>query len=280
MMFGSCYAAFFSLWVAGLICYAAAYVDRSFVIKGFGASRSLEGTRRFATRLNMKAVSEYGKTLNGVVRGHRCLFDDRCVTSSNMALLLRGADSAQRLLYPLEVETNKHDVEYTDFVLAMYERSDEALKFAQDGVFENFRELNPNDKGTGQMIAEDLKWFHRLLQYAIAAGVPQFMRPEMLQFLSDLYHESEMNFDALNLGCKKLKEYYKKVIPEDGWSPSLERSFDVLTSTIDKLRKQPAYALDKRSSKPMEMEADPEPGSVSPLLVDEYSKKDMILTRT
>ncbi|CEL99027.1 unnamed protein product [Vitrella brassicaformis CCMP3155] len=164
--------------------------------------------RSHGLRMNANSSPD-GAALKGFLRGQKCLFDDAELRFGNIIYLLRGADSSQRYVYPLELETNKGLLPGEQAAQVIFDERDAALEEARKHVVDSYG-LARDDGGVGQMISEDLGTFLRVLQYGIAAGIVHCMRREVLDYMTELYDEVGMDFAALSSGVRYLRDYFEK----------------------------------------------------------------------
>ncbi|KAF8823034.1 hypothetical protein IE077_001103 [Cardiosporidium cionae] len=217
--------------------------------------------------LEMSSTTAESQMLKGFLRGHKNLFDDSSVNNGNIVYLLRGADASQRLLYPIEIETNRPFLMGADDALTMFHRNNEAMQFIKDAVLRDFPHLNQKES-VKEIFNEDMIRFHRVLQYGVATGLTKgFMRPEVLEYNAKLYHEIGMNYNVLESGIRYLKEFYKGKIKASHWQEIFEPCWSYLYNSVAGMKHHRLSKYTEGNENLRNFEREPEIGTMTPLIV-------------
>eukprot|EP00922_Rhytidocystis_sp_ex-Travisia-forbesii_P061974 GHVS01091779.1.p1 GENE.GHVS01091779.1~~GHVS01091779.1.p1 ORF type:complete len:354 (+),score=75.01 GHVS01091779.1:133-1194(+) len=226
--------------------------------------------------------SLHSQSLRGYLRGHKCLFDDKSLPNGNLSFLFRGADSSQRYIYPLEIQTNREYLPGAEAAHVMFAKREESVEFARTAVFgKQEQDGEGSDVGrfglsstsvVGEMIYEDIARFHRVLQYGVAAAMPTFMREEVLAYNKDLYAEIGMNFDALIVGVEALSEFSSQHIRGDQWDNAFQPGIRYLVNRLARMQQEVVSSPTPAHSGPVPLpttwEAPVDPRTLVPLLID------------
>lgn len=210
--------------------------------------------RQQQTRTNAVLDSADGRALKGFVRGHKCLFSDEHLRSGSLVFLLRGADSSQRYIYPLEIETNRHELPGAEAALAMFEQKDAAILAAQSATD------RASNQGASDLLHEEIARYHRVLQYAVAVDEPRFMRKDVWDYTTELYDEIGVDAQAIATGVLSFKDFYKERLKSTG-NKQVAACVDSLVGALQETKKykRPLVAATQRK-----FEAPPEPASIFP----------------
>eukprot|EP00921_Rhytidocystis_pertsovi_P020728 GHVQ01033058.1.p1 GENE.GHVQ01033058.1~~GHVQ01033058.1.p1 ORF type:complete len:365 (+),score=48.26 GHVQ01033058.1:93-1187(+) len=221
----------------------------------------------------------FSKGLRGLLRGHKCLFDDSKLPNGDMVFLLRGADSSQRYVYPLELQTNHAHLPGAAAAKIMFEKKDEAIQFTRDYVFGKEGNgtnlgLRRDDAGVGEIVSEEIARFHRVLQYGVAAQMTSFMRPEVMEYNAELYSEMGVDVDILIGSMDSMKNFYSEYIRGDQWNqvfePAIGSVVDVLVHIKQTLANRNGGVSGRgqqHEEVPTTWEAAADPRTMTPLLV-------------
>uniref|UniRef100_A0A0G4G5D1 Uncharacterized protein n=1 Tax=Chromera velia CCMP2878 TaxID=1169474 RepID=A0A0G4G5D1_9ALVE len=205
------------------------------------------------------------ETLKAFLRCHKCIFDDSEVASGNAIFVFRGADSAQRYIYPLELETNKDLLPGQAAAETIFQTKDDALKTVFAEFDAQFPAYAGDESQAGSIIKQDMSNFLRVLQYGVAGGVPhQYMRQEVLDYMTEFYDEVGMDLDALLFCVTELTNYFDKTITSED-KPLVASAFATLADKVEKMKsyESPRFiAVDDLGVLPDAEEEAPEEGTL------------------
>eukprot|EP00918_Siedleckia_nematoides_P017868 GHVU01038269.1.p1 GENE.GHVU01038269.1~~GHVU01038269.1.p1 ORF type:complete len:281 (+),score=32.14 GHVU01038269.1:1078-1920(+) len=199
----------------------------------------------------IKKVTDEMNPLKGFVRGHKCLFDDGEVRSSNAVLLLRGADSHQRLLYPLELETNKYDIKGAGAALVMFNKREEAVSHMRATA--DAAAAGKRADGGLQMLKEDMDTYYRVIQLGTAAGLRDYVRADVMRYAAELYQDVGADTETLVKAVEALKEFFLGSMDATGYKECFVPAVDGFVRNVHQfmpVQVKLRVPLTKSASKP------------------------------
>eukprot|EP00920_Eleutheroschizon_duboscqi_P033237 GHVT01080172.1.p1 GENE.GHVT01080172.1~~GHVT01080172.1.p1 ORF type:complete len:234 (-),score=20.35 GHVT01080172.1:18-719(-) len=192
--------------------------------------------------------------------------------AGNLVFLMRGADAHQRHLYPLELQTNRRFLPGADAARIMFDHYEEAAEFAVGAAVAAFpHERNVSDLST--MLRVELSKYHRVLQYAVAAGLAAtpFLRHEVMIYTGEYYDETKMPYDMLIAGVEHLGHYYKNRMESTKLASGVVPCIKQIVDQLSKSRLRNSLSGGDQPVAQAPWEAPPDPKSITPLLLDKQA---------
>ncbi|PHJ15598.1 hypothetical protein CSUI_010590 [Cystoisospora suis] len=242
--------------------------------------------------LTQKNPSSFALTLRSYLRCHMSLLSDSSPTfnNGNLVFLFRAADAHDRLISPLELQTNKHHLPGHQAARTMAILEQQALQYAVEE--EEADEHHGRDKAKpsaakipenqtelfrSELLKFEVRRLHRILQFTCAAKLRgEVLDRQSAKVMYDLLNEASLSLETVLKAFDRVSLFYQKEMKEEDFNEHFKPALEELKAQLLDLYKESLEdqkdSEKKKSfvvaSETLKYEPNPDPRTLAPLLVD------------